>query len=93
MKKEEREIYGIKIEDLIRECKEIVPFEKDMTIMVFGSNPSLIERTCIRNLFTDYDTSIIYLYTRPSYKKIDNDTFEKNFQNPLFFGEEFVRIN
>lgn len=93
MKKEERDIYGIKIEDLIRDCKEVISFEKNMTIIVFGSNPSLLERTCIRNLFTDYEKSCIYLYTRPNHKKIKDDTYEKNFQNPLFFGEEFVRIN
>jgi len=97
LEKDGHEIYGILAEDLLKDLvrfptKQII-FEKNMSIVVFGSNPTYLEREFLRNKFTNYIFKIVIWYSRPNYKSIENETYKKIFENPLIHGEMFLRAN
>jgi hypothetical protein len=97
LEKDSREIYGILAEDLIKDLfrfpSKQIKFDLNTTIIVFGSNPTYIEREVIRNKFTNYLYTIVLWYSRPNYKIIEDETYTKIFENPLQYAEMFLRGN
>jgi hypothetical protein len=97
LEKDSYEVYGILADDLLKELvrfptKQII-FEKSMTVVIFGSNPTYLEREFLRNKFINYTFKIVMWYSRPNYKNIENETYTKIFENPLLHGEMFLRSN
>lgn len=94
---EKGEVYGILTEDLFKDLLRFptkrINFEKNMTIIVFGQNPTHMEREILRNKFINYSFAITRWYGRPNYKMIEDKTFSKYFENPLLYGEMFTRAN
>ena len=64
-----------------------------MTIIIFGSNPSYLDREFLRNKFINYTFKIVMWYARSNYKSIENETYTNVFENPLLHGEMFLRAN
>lgn len=97
LEKDSREIYGILAEDLLKDLYRFpskqIKFEPNMTIIIFGSNPTYLERKLLRSKFTNYIFDIIIWYSRPNYKNIEENTFKEKFENPLLHGEMFLRAN
>lgn len=97
LEKDSREIYGIMVDDLIKDlCRfpsKQIKFDLNMTIIIFGSNPTYLEREFLRNKFTNYTYTIALWYSRPNYKIIEDETYTKVFENPLYYGEMFLRGN
>jgi hypothetical protein len=84
----------IKSNDLFKEdLKEKINIPEDMTFIVYGSHPTFEERERIRKYF-NYDSEIIYWYSRPPYKKSEKyEYFLDKHDHPSNYMEKFIRIH
>ena len=94
---EKGNIYGILEEDLYRDLirfpAKVIHFEKNISIVVFGQNPTHMERENLKSKFSGYSFVLTRWYGRPNYKMIEDKKYEKTFENPLLYGEMFMRAN